>query len=170
MRRTIVVTGASKGIGRAAAEMLAANGWYVIGIARHAVDNFPGEFLTCDLSDVAATTQLANQLAARGDIVGIVNNAGIARHEHFSNVAADDFANVLDYHLASRDLLHGIKSPIMNRRTCKPEMFLPRLQLVELEVQLINSSLALGQRNSPLHLIDFLQTLRTAPSVCAIRP
>jgi NAD(P)-dependent dehydrogenase (short-subunit alcohol dehydrogenase family) len=99
MRRTIVVTGASKGIGRAAAEMLAANGWYVIGIARHAVDNFPGEFLTCDLSDVAATTQLANQLAARGDIVGIVNNAGIARHEHFSNVAADDFANVLDINL-----------------------------------------------------------------------
>jgi nucleoside-diphosphate-sugar epimerase len=36
MRRSIVITGASKGIGSATAEALAAAGWQVIGIARHA--------------------------------------------------------------------------------------------------------------------------------------
>jgi 3-oxoacyl-[acyl-carrier protein] reductase len=99
MQRTIVVTGASKGIGRATAEMLAAHGWHVIGVARHAPASFPGEFLTCDLSDVAATEQLAKQLASRRDIVGIVNNAGVARHESFSAVVANDFANLLDINL-----------------------------------------------------------------------
>lgn len=99
MQRTIVVTGASKGIGRATAEMLAAQGWHVIGVARHAPASFPGEFLTCDLADVAATEQLAKQLASRRDIVGIVNNAGVARHESFSAVAANDFANLLDINL-----------------------------------------------------------------------
>ena len=42
MTRSIVITGASKGIGRAAAEGLAAAGWEVIGIARHTPTNFQG--------------------------------------------------------------------------------------------------------------------------------
>jgi NAD(P)-dependent dehydrogenase (short-subunit alcohol dehydrogenase family) len=36
MTRSIVITGASKGIGRDAAEALATAGWEVIGVARHA--------------------------------------------------------------------------------------------------------------------------------------
>jgi 3-oxoacyl-[acyl-carrier protein] reductase len=99
MHRSIVVTGASKGIGRAAAEFLAADGWHVIGVARHAADHFPGEFVTCDLSDPAATEQLAKHLASRRELVGIVNNAGVARHEQFSTVTADAFASMLDINL-----------------------------------------------------------------------
>ncbi|GLQ50661.1 SDR family oxidoreductase [Dyella flava] len=99
MHRSIVVTGASKGIGRIAADMLATAGWHVIGVARHAADNFPGEFLSCDLADVSATEQLAKQLAARRDVVGIVNNAGIARQEQFGAIAASDFSSMLDINL-----------------------------------------------------------------------
>jgi NAD(P)-dependent dehydrogenase (short-subunit alcohol dehydrogenase family) len=51
MNRSIVITGASKGIGRAAAEALAAAGCQGIGIARHTPTNFPGQFVTADLSD-----------------------------------------------------------------------------------------------------------------------
>jgi 3-oxoacyl-[acyl-carrier protein] reductase len=99
MHRSIVVTGASKGIGRAAAEVLATDGWHVIGVARHAPEHFPGEFMTCDLSDVAATQQLAKQLAIRRELVGIVNNAGTARHEQFSAVTSDAFAGLLNLNL-----------------------------------------------------------------------
>ena len=99
MHRSIVVTGASKGIGRIAAEMLATAGWHVIGVARRATDNFPGEFLSCDLADVSATEQLARQLAARRDVVGIVNNAGMARQEQFGAIAASDFSSMLDINL-----------------------------------------------------------------------
>jgi len=36
MTKSIVITGASKGIGRAAADALAEQGWTVIGVARSA--------------------------------------------------------------------------------------------------------------------------------------
>ena len=62
MTRSIVITGASKGIGRAAAEGLAATSWEVIGIARHIPANFPGQFVPTDLSDPQGTAELACRL------------------------------------------------------------------------------------------------------------
>jgi 3-oxoacyl-[acyl-carrier protein] reductase len=114
-QRSILVTGASKGIGRAAAELLAADGWHVIGIARHSTTDFPGEFLTCDLSDAIATERLAKQLSSRRELVGIVNNAGMARHEQFSTVTADAFANLLDINLRPALVLTQAVLPNMRK-------------------------------------------------------
>ena len=86
MTKSIVVTGASKGIGRAAADALAGSGWTVLGIARHEPDSFPGQFMTADLSDFEATAEVASRLARRGDVLGIVNNVGASKHEHFESV------------------------------------------------------------------------------------
>lgn len=99
MSRAIVITGASKGIGRAAAEALSAAKWEVIGIARRAPASFPAQFLTTDLSDPEATAELASMLAARGNVHGIVNNVGIARHERFEGVKFADFANTMDLNI-----------------------------------------------------------------------
>lgn len=101
MRKAIVVTGASKGIGRAISEDLDRQGWRVIGVARTAPLDFPGEFLEANLGDAAATKSLAQRLAAREDILGIVNNVGVARHERFGEVDPDAFAAVLDFNLRS---------------------------------------------------------------------
>ena len=86
MARSIVITGASKGIGRAAAEGLVAAGWEVIGVARHAPAKFPGQFVTTDLGDPEGTAELASILAGRGNVLGIVNNVGIAKHEQFEHL------------------------------------------------------------------------------------
>ena len=59
MQKYIVITGASKGIGHAAADALVEHGWSVLGAARTEPCNFPGQFLEVDLADESKTEALA---------------------------------------------------------------------------------------------------------------
>ena len=71
-----LVTGASKGIGRACAELLAARGQRVVGLARNPVSDFPGDFYCVDLAERAALDELLQTLCAQYPFSGLVNNAG----------------------------------------------------------------------------------------------
>ena len=120
MTRSVAITGASKGIGRAAAEGLAAAGWDVIGVARQSPANFPGQFVTADLSDPECTAKLTSMLAERGNVVGIVNNVGIAKHELFESVNFADFSNVMDLNVRpalqlTQALLPGMRNARFGR-------------------------------------------------------
>jgi 3-oxoacyl-[acyl-carrier protein] reductase len=95
----IVVTGASKGIGRAAADVLVQHGWSVIGVARTAPGSFPGVFFEADLADSTQTQELAKSLAARGDVFGIVNNVGAVKHEMIDAVDPRVFAEIMDLNI-----------------------------------------------------------------------
>jgi len=96
MTKSIVITGASKGIGRATADALAEQGWTVIGVARSTPRSFPGEFISADLADREQTGALANALAARGNVLGIVNNVGLAKHETIGAVEMGAFTAIMD--------------------------------------------------------------------------
>ena len=88
--RTAVVTGASSGIGKAAAKALVQQGWRVIGIGRDAarcadaqadilaaVPGAPFEMLRADLSSMADTARVVREIGARTDrIDALLNNAG----------------------------------------------------------------------------------------------
>jgi 3-oxoacyl-[acyl-carrier protein] reductase len=120
MTKSILITGASKGIGRAAADALAERGWTVIGVARSAPESFPGEFISTDLADRDQTGALANALAARGNVLGIVNNVGLAKHETIDSVDLGSFTTIMDLNVRpalqlTQALLPGMRSARFGR-------------------------------------------------------
>jgi 3-oxoacyl-[acyl-carrier protein] reductase len=89
-KRTILITGASKGIGRALSERLAASGHQVVGIARSADDPaFPGTLVPVDLADRRATDEALRDLTARFSFDGVVNNVGFIRLGRIGEIDID---------------------------------------------------------------------------------
>lgn len=69
-----VVTGGTRGIGRAIADRLAGEGWDVLTLARQPTAS-PHRFIACDVADAAAVRAV---FAGLGQVDALVNCAGIA--------------------------------------------------------------------------------------------
>lgn len=88
-KRTFLITGASKGIGRALSEKLAAQGHLVVGLARGDDKSFPGTLVPLDLIDRHATDAALRDLAARFSFDGVVNNVGFIRLGRIGEIDID---------------------------------------------------------------------------------
>ncbi|WP_428486513.1 SDR family NAD(P)-dependent oxidoreductase [Rhodopila sp.] len=73
--RQAVVTGGTRGIGRAVADRLAQEGWDVLVLARRPVADCPHRFVACDVADPAAVRTV---FATLSQVDVLVNCAGIA--------------------------------------------------------------------------------------------
>jgi len=113
--RTILITGASKGIGRALSSILTDAGHQVIGIAREEDASFPGELLRVDLADPRATMTALADLVARRPIDSVVNNVGLVRPQLLGNVEPDDLRAVLDLNL--RPALQTVQAALPGMRS-----------------------------------------------------
>ena len=83
-----IVTGASRGIGRATAELLAAEGAHVLGVARHG----DGELLSADVTDPGAGEAIVRAAVERlGGVDVLVNNAGTSSVTPLEQLTEDDW-------------------------------------------------------------------------------
>ncbi|OBG26669.1 SDR family oxidoreductase [Mycobacterium sp. 852002-51057_SCH5723018] len=94
--RRVLITGASKGIGRAVADRLAGDGYEPIGIARTVPPDFPGPFYQLDLADRAATAATLASIIEAGRVDAVVNNAGFARFGFIGSIDENDLFSTYD--------------------------------------------------------------------------
>lgn len=107
-KRRVLITGASKGIGRAVAERVAADGNEPVGIARTAPTDFPGSFHAVDLADRNATAETLARIVAEGRVDAVVNNFGFAKFGRIGSIDLDDLA--LTYDLNVRTAIQVVQA------------------------------------------------------------
>ena len=119
----VIVTGASRGLGLAIAERLAADGFRVVAVARKlsapleaAMARHPGAllFMAFDLAETAGVADFVRRTRADiGPIFGLVNNAGISAEGLLANMPEADIErlirlNTLSPILVSKYVVRGM--------------------------------------------------------------
>ncbi|GHG53518.1 beta-ketoacyl-ACP reductase [Flavimobilis marinus] len=117
--RTVVVTGAARGIGRAIAERFVAAGDRVATIYRGG--DLPDGVLgvTGDITDTAAVDAAFAEIEAQlGPVEVLVANAGVTRDQLLMRMSDEDFSQVIDVNLTGtfRCVRRASKSMIRARR------------------------------------------------------
>ena len=119
--KTALVTGASRGIGRAiAVELAAAGATVVVGYrsgqdeAEEVAKEIGGRAVQADVSDAASALALVE---AAGDIDILVNNAGLTRDGLLARMSDDDWRTVIDTNLSSVFYTcRAVTRPMMKKR------------------------------------------------------
>jgi 3-oxoacyl-[acyl-carrier protein] reductase len=119
--KTALVTGASKGIGKAIATELAAAGATVVVGYRSGKDDaealateLGGKAIQADVSDAEDAKRLVDEA---GDIDILVNNAGLTRDGLLARMSDDDWRTVIDTNLASVFYTcRAVTRPMMKKR------------------------------------------------------
>jgi 3-oxoacyl-[acyl-carrier protein] reductase len=119
--KTALVTGASKGIGRAIAQELARAGAQVIVGYRSGQDE--AEALASEIggraiqADVSSAEEAKRLVDEAGDIDVLVNNAGLTRDGLLARMSDDDWRTVIDTNLSSVFYTcRAVTRPMMKKR------------------------------------------------------
>ena len=102
--QTILVTGASRGLGASFCHIVAAAGAQVLALGRqeaalnHLITSLPGAGHDILIADVTDPVVLSMSLADKS-YNGVINNAGIATTAPLHNSTVDDVRNVIDTNL-----------------------------------------------------------------------
>jgi len=94
--KTAVITGTSKGLGKATAERLLALGWKVVGLARSKTDIVDENFLgiEIDITNYSDVIYFSKSFKGKADL--LINNAAIFKMAPFESCSRQDIDDVID--------------------------------------------------------------------------
>ena len=136
-KNTVLVTGASRGIGHAIASRCIADGYKVIGLSSQASDAMPWQHYGVDLAGPDATSHLS-EIITKHHPCRFVGNAGVLINGRLEDVKADDFARLMRVNLLSLMETTQLMQPIWREEGFG-------------RVVLIGSRAALGKENRVLY-------------------
>ena len=93
-RGTVVVTGASRGIGAAVAAELEARGFAVWSLSRSG-ESQAGRGMRCDVTDEAALRETFAYIATAGPITALVSNAGVHASAPSRQLATAEYERIM---------------------------------------------------------------------------
>ena len=120
MAKTVLVTGASKGIGKSIAKVLCDSGYDVFLCARNEflLKNVANEigakgFFACDLTDIEACENLVKKI---GQIDILINNAGAYVWSPVEDTKQTDIENLINLNIKAPYFLTNLVVPQMKKQ------------------------------------------------------
>ncbi len=125
MNKSVIITGASKGIGKATAETFAQNGYNVLIVYNSSEEDafdlknnlnilYPNQIITifkCDIKNIDECLEMAKfAISIFGKIDVLVANAGVAQQKLFIDCTDDDFNYIINNNL--KGVYNSIRSVI----------------------------------------------------------
>ena len=114
MSKTMVITGASSGIGLAIAQFFLDDGYHVFNLDIN--EGKVGEFCYCDVRDAQQVNEVINGIAQHSRIDVLVSNAGMHFSGNIENTSADDFEKVMSLNVNGAYAVSKAVVPVMKKQ------------------------------------------------------
>lgn len=117
MNKVALITGASSGIGCAAAKLFAHEGWHVIGVARRKMNKPEGinHYISGDVSKVSDVPRIFDEITnEEGRIDALINNAGMQVCKPLVETTVDEWDAIMNTNVRSIFLCVKNAYPLMH--------------------------------------------------------